>query len=384
MKILNIIASTNPKGGGPIAGIIAFAEVLVPLGHTFDVLCLDSNDAPWVIEQNRNPNLNIIAIGPALANYSYTSKLKPWLFENSKNYDCVIVRGLWQYCGLATWLVLKEINIPYFVFSHGMLDPWFNKNYPIKKIKKIIYWIFAEHHVLSHAKAVLFNSKQEMNRSRNVFWPYLIKECLVPYGTSSVSIGENSKDKFFKKFPELKDKKFLLFLGRIHEKKGIDLLLSAFKEEADKETMLLVAGPGDLAPYKKMIEDFNPEIASRVIFSDMLLGEEKAGAFSLADAFCLFSHQENFGISVVEALSAGLPVLISDKVNIWTELLEAGVALVDKDNQQGANSLLKSWFTLDPQAKLEMREKAKECFNNNYNITKVAPRFVEVIEAAFE
>ena len=135
MKNLHVIASVNPSAGGPIEGLKQLNKVIVSLGHTVEVACLDAPDSPWL----KDFPFPIHALGPGKGFYSYSKLLLPWLKSNANRFDNVIVNGLWQYNSYAVWKALRGGSVPYYVFTHGMLDPWFNRAYPLKKLKKNLY-----------------------------------------------------------------------------------------------------------------------------------------------------------------------------------------------------------------------------------------------------
>lgn len=153
LRILHVISSVNPQGGGPIAGLKQLISQYKDLGVTAEVACCDAPDAGW----HDSADLpKIHALGPSYRNYAYTPKLLPWLQQNATRFDAVIVDGIWQYHSLAVRQALVDTQTPYFVFTHGMLGPWFKKTYPLKHLKKWLYWPWADYRVLRDAKAVLF------------------------------------------------------------------------------------------------------------------------------------------------------------------------------------------------------------------------------------
>jgi glycosyltransferase involved in cell wall biosynthesis len=111
----------------------------------------------------------------------------------------------------------------------------------------------------------------------------------------------------------------------------------------------------------------------------MLSGDLKWGAFHAADAFVLPSHQENFGIAVAEALACGLPVLISNKVNIWREIEQDGGGLVAEDTLAGTRELLEQWVRLAPEQQERMRTSARDCFNQRFEIGRAAKSLYEAL-----
>jgi glycosyltransferase involved in cell wall biosynthesis len=206
-----------------------------------------------------------------------------------------------------------------------------------------------------------------------------VNECVVNYGTAQPqgNPGEQ-RDMFLAAFPELRGRRVLLFLGRIHEKKGCDLLIKAFASFAVqhglKNLHLVIAGPctnpGYLESLRRLIAELCPP--SSVTLPGMLAGDIKWGAFRSAEALILPSHQENFGIALAEALACGLPVLISNKVNIWREIEADGAGLVADDTLAGTRDLLHRWFAMSPEEKEQMSASARGCFDRRFEISMAA------------
>lgn len=380
MKLLRVISSVNPKGGGPIEGIKQLYAPMEALGVDLEVACCDAPDAPWLA----NCGLPTVhALGPAAGNYGYTSQLMPWLRENASRFDAVIVNGIWQYHGLAVRQALAGSKVPYFVFTHGMLDPWFKHTYPLKHLKKWLYWPWGEYRVLRDARAVIFTCEEERLLARQSFWLYRANEAVTSYGTSSpANHGDALAQRFLAAHPTLQGKRIALFLSRIHEKKGCDLLLDAFAQVAsqDERLHLVMAGPdqtGWTAALKAQAEALG--ISDRITWPGMLQGDDKWGAFYAAEVFCLPSHQENFGIVVAEALACGKPVLISNKVNIWREIESDAAGFVDADTVDGTVRNLQRWLAMDAGSYVAMSERARQCFASRFHIQKAAQRLVEII-----
>ena len=380
MNLLRIIPSLDPRGGGPIEGARRIDTALLRLGHTVEVACLDvqgqtgHEDYPAAVH----------ALGPAKFGYRYSAALLPWLRSNRQRFDAVIVNGLWQYPGLAAWRAFAGTNTPYFVFTHGMLDPWFKRTYPVKHLKKWLYWPWAEYRVLRDAEAVLFTSEEERCLARESFWLYRANEIVTAYGTDTPPQDEDGRlaTAFCADHPETQGKRLLLFLSRIHEKKGCDLLIEAFARVAigDPSLHLVMAGPDQTGWASALKQQAKSQgIAERITWPGMLHGNAKWGAFHAAEAFCLPSHQENFGIVVAEALGCGKPVLISDKVNIWREIEADGAGIVRPDTAEGATDALRTWLALTPTAQARMRKAGRVCFESRYRIEKVATNLISII-----
>jgi glycosyltransferase involved in cell wall biosynthesis len=374
LKILRSIHSLNPATGGPLESIKQSSIALAARGNQIEIVCLDSPDALWL----RDFPVTVHALGGS-GSYGYTPQLVPWLQDRHRDFDAVIVHGLWLYNGFGVWRALRGTRTPYFVFPHGMLDPWFKRAYPLKHLKKNLYWFAIEHRVVRDAAAILFTSEEERRLGRGTFRPYKANEVVVSYGTAAPDVDlVRAREDFLDAFPDLRGQRILLFLGRIHEKKGCDLLIEALSTIADATVRLVIAGPSADGDYLARLRQLGEGSANRVTFTGMLSGNLKWGAFAAADAFILPSHQENFGIAVAEALACGTPVLISNKVNIWREIDQSGVGYVENDDLAGTRRLLERWLATTEQA--SMRVNAKKCFADNFEINRATDSLLAVLQ----
>ena len=379
MHILHSIRSVNPAGGGPIEGIKQLGKVLRTTGHETEIVTFDSPDDPWVKECP----LPVHALGPVRGRYGYSAKLIPWITAHRSGFDAVIVNGLWQYSGFGIWRTLRGTDTPYFVFPHGMLDPWFKRAYPLKHLKKWLYWPWGDYRVLRDARAVLFTSEEEKRASRESFWLYRCNGIVVSYGVANPpENGDAAKRIVLDRFPELRGRRVVLFLGRIHEKKGCDLLIRAFAKVAAShdDLRLVFAGPDQTgwACDLKALAD-SQGISGKLLWTGMISGDLKWGMLRLAETFILPSHQENFGIAVAEALACGTPALISNKVNIWREIEGDGAGIVDSDDLPGTVRLLEKWLALPAERRAAMRENALRCFHSRFEVARAAESLVQIL-----
>lgn len=383
MKILQIISSLNPDGGGPVEGLIQQGKEMAAAGHEVHTVSLD---APGHPVDSRMESAAVYMLGPAKLGYAYTPRLEPWLRELGANYDVVIVHGMWQYHGFCVAKVARSTGMRYVIFLHGMLDPWFAKRYPLKHLKKWLYWPWAEYQVLKGARFVLFTTEEELRLARRSFWLYEVRERLVGYGIRRRDFpASEGRAAFFEKFPHLAGKRNLLFLSRIHPKKGCDMLLDAFKqvEHRDPNLHLVFAGPDGVGWQAKLTEQAKRlGLADRVTFTGMLRGPMKWGAFDAADAFVLPSHQENFGIVVAEALTSGVPVLTTNKVNTWREVAEEGAGIVHEDTPQGTYRLLSDWLELGDKERATMRLRTVACFERHFELKRVTEQLLLALAEA--
>lgn len=385
MRLLHVICTTNSESGGPIEAIHRISEVLIRNGIEVAVASLESAEEV----AGRNFPFTHYAIGKGWGKYRYNSRFVPWLKRHAGRFDAVILHGLWNYASFGGWRALRRQGTPYFVFVHGMMDPWFREKYPAKHLLKQMYWIWAEGRVLRDARKTLFTCEEEMLRARGVFRGYAYKEQVVLYGTAVPPGNEQEDcDAFLARFPILRGRRFLLFLGRIHPKKGCDLLLEAFTQCAagfPKELDIVVAGPDQVGWMDELVKLTEEKgISKRVHWVGMLKGNAKWGALRAADALIFPSHQENFGFVVAEAMACGTPVLISDKVNIWREVLAAKAGFVEPDSVAGTVQLLRRFAALSQEELIAMRTNAEAGFRRFFDIQVTAMDFARALRANLE
>ncbi|HEY4281608.1 MAG TPA: glycosyltransferase [Chthoniobacterales bacterium] len=378
MKILQVIPTLEPSVGGVAPAMTALSRGLVRRGHSVGVVVLDDPKADWI----QNYDLPVHALGCGLTTYRHSSALKKWLTERGDDYDRVIVNGLWQYPGYAVWRRFAGSGIPYYVFPHGMLDPWFKRTYPLKHLKKWLYWPWAEYRVMRDAAAVIFTSEQERDEARESFWLYQVQEKVSPLGVDQPVPIPSIKEKLSQRFPQLVGTRQLLFLGRLHPKKGCDLAIEAFATVAGRypDISLVIGGPDQIG-WKEKLANRAQELGmqSRIVFTGMLDGELKQSALMNADAFVLPSHQENFGMAVVEALATGVPVLISDRINTSAQIAADHAGYVATDDLAGTTSLINRWCETSGPEKEVMRRNARECFLRRYEINQAVDSLLRIL-----
>lgn len=397
MHVLRVIGSMNPETGGPCQGIRNSIPALASLGCINEIVSLDDPSAAWL----GNDTFPIHALGPGYGPWRYSPRLSTWLEQNLSRFDVVITHGLWLSHTYAIASAIRRLGgkkPKVCIMPHGMLDPWFQKSSSrrIKALRNSILWHILEKHAINEADAVLFTSHEELALARTTFTQYRPKkETIVGYGLPLPPVQTPSMLRAFKEAcPGLGDRPYLLYMGRIHQKKGIDLLIEAYGRSISSSNLrpaLVIAGPGKETPYGQEIQTLATTVISdsqkishdkdafpspAIHFPGMLSGDTKWGALYGSEAFILPSHQENFGIAIVEALSCGKPVLISNQVNIWREILDARSGLVEADTLDGTLRLLTAWQTLTTDERQLMSKRAKACFEKQFLVKTFAKNFM--------
>ena len=363
------------------------SSILISRGHRVEIICLDAPSDPWI----RQYPVKVHALGPGRGGYGYAPRFTRWIKGRHAEYDAVIVHGLWQYSSFGVWRALRGTTTPYFVFPHGMLDPWFNRTYPLKHIKKLLYWPWAEYRVLRDAAAVLFTSEEERRSARESFSPYRCNEVVVNYGTAAPDVDlENARRDFSNSFPQLRETLPLVSrpvarkerlritdprIGRDPEFCARRSLSASRHRGPYADESYLQQSKGALPRQREVIAEESP-----ITLTGMLTGNLKWGAFSAADAFVLPSHQENFGIAVVEALACATPVLVSNKVNIWREIVNDGAGFADEDDPAGTTRLIERWIRTPAAERETMRVNARTCFERRFEINRAVDSLLQVLE----
>jgi len=379
VRILHVIPSIDPATGGPAEGLKQFCKIYRAGGHDVEVASLDSpafaGDCPFPAP--------VIGLGPGVGVFGYSHKLLVWLRANRSRFDVVIVNAIWQYNAVAVHRALAGTGIPYAVFTHGMLDPYFRQRFPLKHLKKVVYWFAILRRIMEDASTVFFTSEEERLLARQSFAGYKVRETVIPYGTFGADCDTaRAEEAFLAQWPHLQGKRVALCLGRIHRKKATDILIEAFASTLarDSEWHLVIAGP-DQTGWQTELQALANRlgIEDRITWTGMLQGDLKWGALSSSEIFVLPSHQENFGIVVAEALSCGLPVVISSKVNIWREVESYGAGMVGKDTLEGTRDSLERWSRLQPGEIAEFQSNGRKCFDEQFNFNVTARKLLDTI-----
>jgi glycosyltransferase involved in cell wall biosynthesis len=380
MNILHFISSVDPATGGPVEGLKQRIAIYHSAGHHVEVASLDDSAAV----ASFNFPAPVIALGPGKGTYAYSPRAVPWLRANVSRFDLVLVNGVWNYNTLAAHQALADTNVPWAIFTHGMMDPYFKRQFPLKHLKKSLYWHTRLARVFRDANAILFTTEEEKLLARQSFSRYRVNEIVVPYGTFGPTFDlAQAGEEFLAHFPALRGKRLAISLGRIHPKKGTDILIQAFAATLAHAPAwhLVIAGP-DNTGWQRDLEALahSLSIADRVTFTGKLEGSLKWGAFAASELFVLPSHQENFGISVAEALASSLPVVISDKINIWREVMQHEAGFVAPDSIAGTSASLTRYAALAEADRAAMRTRALQCFRQEFDFSTTSIKVLENIE----
>ena len=332
MKILHVIANLAPRYGGPYKACWEMARAVAQLGHRVSIYTTNQ-DGPGILPVptdrpvwREGVEVRYFPIQPPRF-WSASWPLARALRQEIKGVDLVHVHNLYLFHDLVTGYYCRAHGVPYLIQPHGALDPFIHRRH--RGRKRFMEWGFQNRNIRK-ASAILFTTAAE----RELAAPFTFGTpgVVVPLGMDLDEFrGMPEPGSFRRRYPEIGDKPIILFFGRVNFKKGLDILAKAFGAVARRrqDVHLVIAGPDNEGWGARVRTWLGEEgVLGRTTFTGMLLGPDKLAVLRDASMFVLPSYSENFGLAVIEAMAAGLPIIISDKVNIWREVESAGAGKV--------------------------------------------------------
>jgi glycosyltransferase involved in cell wall biosynthesis len=312
--------------------------------------------------------------------WQFSVPMRKALKKNIKDFDLVYILSVWNYPVVMAASICRKFNKPYIISPRGLLYP---ETFGKKMLRKRIYYNLLAKKFIQKAAAIHYTTHDEAENCHNRLG-LKNKALVVPNG---IDLSEFSSlpgnDEIRNRHPELKGKKVILFLGRLNWKKGLDILIKAYSRAAQErnDVHLLIAGGDD--GYKNTAERLvrDLRLSNRVTFTGPLSGREKLEAYAGSDIFVLSSYSENFGMTVVEAMACGLPIVISDKVGIYKEVQDSSAGIVVKTDAESVYRGLKELLA-DPGAMQAYGQSGKKLVRELFDAEKVAGSMLSLYEIA--
>jgi glycosyltransferase involved in cell wall biosynthesis len=248
--------------------------------------------------------------------------MKRWLNSNVSRFDAVHIHAVFSHPCLAAARACQKRGVPYVVRPLGSLDPWSMRQ---KASRKKLLWKLAGERMMKRAAAVHYTTREEQRLAESSLG--LNNGVAIPLGVEPS--GEAADRSLFRSTHKaLGEAPYLLALSRIHPKKNFEMLIEAFASVVARDSFaawrLVIAGDGEAGYTNSLRALANRNgVGARVLFVGWVDGDEKASALRGAELFVLPSHQENFGIAAAEALACGVPVLVSEHVNLAPDIERA-------------------------------------------------------------
>lgn len=334
MRVLHVIPSLSPSSGGPSFALPAMAKAL----SSFDVhvtAAATDDDGPGkhlsgITQGKVSPQdgWDAIFFRKQTEFYKCSLPLRSWLRDHAGEFDAVHIHAVFSFASLAAGRAAASAGVPYIVRPLGVLNRWGMDNR--RRFVKALSFRFFDLPMLRKAAAMHYTSRMEMEDAARFGLKNLQR--VIPIGMDLTPFDAlPAREVFSARFPETATTRNLLFLSRIDEKKGIDLLIAAFARIAPHrpEIRLVICGGGDPALVEKLhAQAASLGIAERITWAGQVTGELRLAAFSAAELFVLPSHSENFGIALLEAMAAGLPCLSTDQVALAADAVRNKAVLL--------------------------------------------------------
>ena len=345
MKILQIVPSISLIYGGPSQMILGLSPALAKAGAEVTVLTTNTNgdsgqetlDVP-LNKPIKQDGYEIIYFPCApFRRYKFSVDLLTWLKNHAKDFDIAHLHALYSPVISAAAMICRQQNLPYILRPLGTLDP---ADLQKKKQLKKIYNALIERANIEGAAAIHFTSEQESKVSER--FGIKTNDLVIPLGViPPTGNHENVKSKF----GIADDKPVILFMSRIDPKKGLELLITALEklltQGFDFHFVLAGTNPQDPIYEQKIKSEIEKSsLKDYTTITGFVTGEVKTGLLQIADVFVLPSYYENFGIAVAEAMVAGTPVIISDQVHIYQQIIDSDSGWVGKTDVESIFGLL--------------------------------------------
>jgi glycosyltransferase involved in cell wall biosynthesis len=379
MRVLHIISAIDPLKGGPITALLSLVQAQqtagmeVSLAATF--LKGESNTAAEELRRRRG--IEVELIGPAFGPLRWHPKIRPTLRRLISRADVVHVHALWEEIQHRAAVLSRSADVPYLITPHGMLTRW---SLAQSRLKKRLYMKWRMRQDLDGAAALHYTTEAERDASAVVgLKAAAFVEAL------GVDLSEFATlppaGTFRRQHPQIAGRRIVLFLGRVHPGKGLELLVPAFAQAAPDDAVLVIVGP-DSENFRAVVE---ADVAAhglrdRVIFTGMLRGAERIAALRDAELFIMPSFHENFGLAVIEALAAEVPVIVSNEVNVHAEISAAGVGGVVPTQVKPLAAEIARWMN-DAELRRQASQRAIPFVREHYDWNKIAAGWVDHYQA---
>lgn len=321
MRVLHVIPSVSERSGGPAAAIVPMCRALqnqgieVFLATTSHGLTQISTDG---IGEYKGVPARFFPVQVG-ASFKYSRPLTTWLKTSVRDFDVVHIHAVFNHASVAAARECRKAGVPYVVRPLGTLDPWSMKQ---KAGRKKVFWSLVGKRMLQGSAAVHYTAAGEKTGT---------EESLGINHGRVIALGVEVKgSELIKKapdyFPVLGGRPYVLFLSRLDPKKNVEGLIDAFKSVTEDAWRLVIAGDGPrdyVSTLRQIVGD-----SEKIIFTGWVEGEQKEALLRDTALFVLPSHQENFGLSVMEAMARGVPVLVSPHVNLAPEIEAANAGWI--------------------------------------------------------
>ena len=379
MNILHVTPSMAPAWGGPVAVVSELIPALSRHGMRSEILTASGHRVGDDPAAPPGVPLHAFPTGlPARVWTAYSRQLTAFLRQNIGRFDLAHIHEVWHHAGYAAFRAARKNGVPIVLTPHGELSEWRLRH---KRWKKWIYMKAALDRILRNADAIHAITQAEKRRIAELGCdtPVLV----APNGIDPAPFDNlPSPAEFLDRFPVIRGRRVILFLGRLNSTKGLDILARSFTPVARRfpDAILLIAGPDEEGVRAKTESILRSEGTLRsALFTGILTGTDKLAAMSLAAVFVLPSYSEGFSIAILEAMAARVPVVISRGCN-FPEAAERGAGFVVEPSHipvaEATTALL-----ADPGLRAQMGERGRQLVATRYTWPAAAAKLASLYES---
>lgn len=387
LHILVTAEDIAPSTGGGRVGILGVCRGLAQRGHQVILYATNTDGG-----KTRGVPLGVPTLEEGVEVHFYPARKVIWGYELSLpmhralkrgvvQSDLVLIHSLYRFTSTVAAYYCRKFGVPYILRPHGALDPFLV--YRRRWFLKWAYIKLIESRNFNFAAAVQYSSRMEEEMTRR-FMSVSSPSLVIPEGIDLQDFAAlPSHGTFRAGYPEMAGKTLILFLGRFHQKKGLELLIDAFARVATRcpNAHLVVAGSGDRDYMKRIIQMLHDRgLTHRSTVTGQLNNDAKLAVLADADLFVLPSYGENFGLAVVEAMACGLPVLISDKVGIWRDIAEAEAGKITPCDPEKIADAMESLVN-DPSLRITLGQRGKRLVRTQFNMDRIAGKMESAYQA---
>lgn len=388
MKILHVIPSLASVRGGPSHAALGMVKALRNSNIDAEIATTNDNgldllDVPLYqrTEYQGVPVWFLPRFSPPLKEFIFSTALTRWLWQNIRDYDIIHTHYLFSYPSTCAGLIARYQGIPYIVSTIGQLTPWALAQ---SRLKKQIYTSLIERHNLNQAAAIHCTSAGEAEDVRN--FGIQTPTITLPLGVNQPANFPEAKQKLRHIYNIPTQTPIILFLSRLHYKKRPDLLIQALNKLATQnfDFHLIFAGSGE-SDYENQLKNLvlSSGLTSRTTFTGFITGKDKELVLQGSDIFVLPTFSENFGIAIVEAMAAGLPVIITPGVQIAPEIAQAKAGLIVEGELDPLSNAIAQLLT-SPNLRYQLGENGKQLVNHRYSWNAISQNLACVYAAIIE
>lgn len=389
MKVLHVIPSIAPVRGGTSQAILEMVKSLHLHGVDAEIATTNDNGEDLLevplgkpIEYEGVPVWFFSRFSPtarSIREFAFSRQLTTWLWQQIPQYDLLHIHAVFSYPSTVAMAIARLRNIPYISIPHGLLCQWSLQQ---SVSKKKIYLHLIERANLQHSQALHFTSQQEQREASelNLKAPHFI----LPHGLSLPNLLPDARYQLRQRLNIPEDEPIILFISRLHPKKGLEYLIPALGKLADQGFTFVLAGSG-FCEYEAEIDALlmAAGIDKRTYRSGFVTGEMKDLLLQGSDVFVLTSHSENFGVVVLEALAVGLPVLVTPGVALASVVKQHQLGYVAELDVASITSAMKQLLNHRQEAKV-MGNRARQLILEQYTWNRIALNLIEVYTAIIQ